>query len=114
MTTIRRHLLTIASLAALLMPAVFAQDLPPKKWMQVGVEKTVIAGGGEGTFEFMSSEFAFAGKLVKGAPYSADAATETAQALADGNRIVRKNKSTLYRDGECRTRNEQNLGAIGP
>jgi hypothetical protein len=56
----------------------------------------------------------FAGKLVKGAPYSAQAVTESVQQLADGNRIVRKNTAQVYRDGEGRTRRDQTLGYIGP
>ena len=65
------------------------------------------------TFAFLSSEMSF-DKTVKGAPYSAEAITETIQILGDGNRIVRKNSSRIYRDGEGRTRREQTLGNIGP
>jgi hypothetical protein len=77
-------------------------------------------GGPEGppppdhTFVFVSSEMNFDGKLVKGAPYSAQAVTETTQTLGDGNRIVNKSAAALYRDGEGRTRREQSLRAIGP
>jgi hypothetical protein len=46
------------------------------------------------------------GKLVKGAPYSAEAVTETNQPLADGNVISHKRTSRVYRDGEGRTRQE--------
>jgi TonB family protein len=66
------------------------------------------------TFYFMSNEMGFDGKLVKGAPYSAEAVTETTQTLADGNRIVNKSTTTLYRDSEGRTRREQTLRSIGP
>jgi len=71
-------------------------------------------GGPDVTFEFMSSEMVFEGRPVKGAPYSADAVTETTQALADGNRISRKNTASIYRDSEGRTRREHSLPAIGP
>ena len=64
-------------------------------------------------FLFVSSEVGFAGKVVKGAPYSAEAVTETIQTLGDGNRIVNKTTSVLYRDNEGRTRREQALRAIG-
>jgi hypothetical protein len=47
------------------------------------------------------------GKVVKGAPYTAEAASETVQVLADGNRIVRRHASRLARDGEGRTRQER-------
>jgi hypothetical protein len=46
------------------------------------------------------------GPLVKGMPYSADEITETNQTLADGTRIHRENKVTVYRDSEGRTRRE--------
>jgi hypothetical protein len=69
---------------------------------------------GAQTFEFISSEMGVAGKVVKGAPYSAEAVTETTHRLADGNRISRKNSTTLYRDAEGRTRREVTLSGIGP
>jgi hypothetical protein len=63
---------------------------------------------------FLATEMSFAGKLVKGAPYSAQAVTESVQMLSDGNRIVRKNTAQVYRDTEGRTRRDQTLGYIGP
>ncbi|HEX8720950.1 MAG TPA: hypothetical protein VF736_10000 [Pyrinomonadaceae bacterium] len=63
---------------------------------------------------FMATEMSFAGKLVKGAPYSAQAVTESVQQLTDGNRIVRKNTAQVYRDSEGRTRRDQALSHIGP
>ena len=63
---------------------------------------------------YMATEMSFAGKLVKGAPYSAQAVTESVQTLSDGNRIVRKSTAQLYRDTEGRTRREQTVGYIGP
>src|SRR5258705_2118658 len=84
------------------------------------VAQTRIFQGPEGpppppgdTFMFMSSEVSFEGKPVKGAPYSAQAVTETTQTLGDGNRIVNKTTSSIYRDTEGRTRREQTLKAIG-
>jgi TonB family protein len=66
------------------------------------------------TFFYVTSEMSFDGKLVKGAPYSAQAVTEMTQTLGDGNRIVNKVTTTVYRDSEGRTRREQMLRAIGP
>lgn len=63
---------------------------------------------------FVASEMNFDGKVVKGAPYSAQAVTETIQTLSDGNRIVNKSTTTVYRDSEGRTRREQSLRVIGP
>jgi hypothetical protein len=53
-------------------------------------------------------------RVVTGAPYSADAVTETVQMLADGNRIVKKVSSRIARDREGRSRRDQTLEAIGP
>jgi len=69
---------------------------------------------GDGTFAFVSSEMAFDATPVKGAPYSAEAVTESIQSLADGNRIVRKSSATVYRDSEGRTRREETIKAVGP
>src|SRR5215467_7390068 len=64
-------------------------------------------------FFFVTSEVNFSGKVVKGAPYSAQGVTETIQTLSDGNRIVNRSTATLYRDGEGRTRREQTLKPFG-
>ena len=61
--------------------------------------------------EYIAAEFG--GKVVKGAPYSAEEVTETRQTLADGNRITRKSSALVYRDGQGRTRREQSLESIG-
>src|SRR5678815_1539145 len=63
-------------------------------------------------FVWIASEN-FGGKIVKGAPYSAEAVTESVQTLADGNRIVNKFTSQVYRDSEGRTRREQTLKGLG-
>jgi hypothetical protein len=68
---------------------------------------------GDNTFVFVSSEMSIDGKTVKGAPYSAQAVTESIQTLADGNRIVHRSTASVYRDGEGRTRREQTLNALG-
>src|SRR5438045_2211919 len=47
-------------------------------------------------FVFLASE-SFGGKIVKGAPYSAEAVTESIQTLSDGNRITNRNTSSVYR-----------------
>jgi hypothetical protein len=78
------------------------EALPPK-----------IEMGGD-NFVFYATEMSFGGKVVKGAPYSAQAVTESVQTLADGNRIVHKNSAQVYRDSEGRVRRDQTIGAIGP
>ena len=53
-------------------------------------------------------------KVVKGAPYTATATTESTQVLADGNRIVHKQSGFVARDGQGRTRREETMGRMGP
>src|ERR1022692_4441001 len=43
---------------------------------------------------------------VKGTPYSGEEVNQTDQMLADGTRIHRENRTTVYRDSEGRTRRE--------
>jgi hypothetical protein len=55
-------------------------------------------------------------RIVKGAPFSADATSESVQSLTDGNQISRRTVSRLYRDGEGRFRREdmpKQLGVAG-
>jgi len=52
------------------------------------------------------SKIAVEGRITPGAPYSAEAVNEATQMLADGNRIVQKSVTRVYRDGEGRTRRE--------
>lgn len=59
------------------------------------------------------AEFSFDGKVVEGAPYSADALTETSQTLGDGNHIVQNTTAKIYRDSAGRTRREEALKLIG-
>ena len=66
----------------------------------------------DANFVFVASE-SFGGKVVKGAPYSAEAVTETIQTLADGNRIINRITSQVYRDSEGRTRRDQTLKGLG-
>ncbi|MEO8134196.1 MAG: hypothetical protein ABI831_09485, partial [Betaproteobacteria bacterium] len=56
---------------------------------------------------FLAMEMGDGGKVVKDAPYSAEAVSETTQFLADGNRISRKTATLLFRDALGRTRQEQ-------
>jgi hypothetical protein len=50
--------------------------------------------------------------VVRGAPFSAEVVVESTQGLADGSRIVRKTTAALLRDGQGRSRREQNLSEI--
>src|SRR6185436_229066 len=68
--------------------------------------------GAPGDFLFLATEMSSSGRVVKGAPYSAQAITESTQILSDGNRIVNKSTTAIYRDSEGRTRREFSLTAI--
>ena len=52
-------------------------------------------------------------KVVKGAPFSAEAISESVQVLADGNKITRSATTRLYRDSEGRFRREEVPGSVG-
>ena len=82
-------------------------------------EKFIMAGPQEAagaplTMSFIAADIGPGGKVVTKAPYTADAVTETVQALADGNRIVQKTTAKLARDGEGRTLRHDTLAGVGP
>ena len=66
-----------------------------------------------GDIFFMDQEINFGGKIVKGAPYSAQAVTETIQTLGDGNRIINRSTNELFRDNDGRTRREVSIKMFG-
>jgi len=53
------------------------------------------------------------GRAVEGAPYSAEAITETTQLLADGNRISHRSSARVTRDGQGRERREHDGLLVG-
>jgi hypothetical protein len=75
-------------------------------------------GGPGGPFadriELMGFEGFHGNKVVKGAPFSATAATETSQVLQDGTAIHRTTTSTLYRDSQGRSRHDVTFSGFGP
>jgi hypothetical protein len=52
-------------------------------------------------------------KIVQGAPFSAEAISESVQMLPDGNKITRRTVSRLYRDSEGRLRREDMPRQLG-
>jgi hypothetical protein len=88
-------------LAVALLPNARAQNPPPP-------------GGRFGRAGFVGARPFSGGKVVTGAPYSAQAVTEHIQTLADGNTIHTTTTVNVYRDSEGRTRREQEFSAIGP
>ena len=112
------ELLAVAALLSLA-SAAFAQQAMPAPEGNVVIRHRVFQGPEGGPppppgadFVFVASE-SFGGKTVKGAPYSAEAVTESIQTLSDGNRIVNRITSAIYRDSEGRTRREQTLKGLG-
>src|SRR5260370_21944410 len=101
-----RTIKTMMVSAALAAPGVFAQG--PGEGAKRRVEEVQVRTSGRmvgahimggQTFEFVGGQMV-SGNPVKGAPYSAEATTESTQTLQDGNRIVHRSSSTLYRDSE--------------
>jgi len=66
----------------------------------------------DGEVAFVSA-FGADAEVIKNAPYSATAVTETTQTLADGNRIVNKSSSFYARDGQGRVRREMSMERMG-
>jgi hypothetical protein len=108
-----------SALSAALLTAAFAasaqtaprapREFPPE--LVFDVPLLAPACGGALAFEAHDGEAQLGTRLVKGAPFCADAVHETVQPLLDadgavGNRIVRQQKTRLCRDGEGRTRQE--------
>ena len=97
-----------------------AQQAPPSPGPH---EVMIMQAGSEGDFvpppfgervELLGFGGVHGGKIVTGAPFRAVAVSETAQTLADGNRISRKTQSNLYRDSQGRVRREVTLVGFGP
>jgi hypothetical protein len=64
--------------------------------------------------ELMGFEGMRGGTVVKGAPFSATATSETTQTLQDGSLIHRTSQVTMYRDSEGRSRHEATFTGFGP
>lgn len=93
---------------ATVLPATEAPGPAALQLAQAEVERRIFIGEGAA---FAGGAEAGGGRVVKGAPYCADAEHETVQWLADGsggapNRITRTTRTRLCRDGEGRTRQE--------
>ncbi len=108
----KHHILAIFALAA----AALAQPAP-----QQGTQRTIElqdklyfeASGAMPGPAPMLARFGGSAAVVKGAPYAAEATTESVQILPDGNRITNKSGNKSYRDSEGRTRVEVTPGAAG-
>ena len=111
----QRHFLFL--LLICFVPVAYAEseshEIPMDSDFLVHVAPVAAGHGGDQKFFFISADMEHGGKLIKGAPYSAEAVTERTQTLSDGNRIVNKSSSMIYRDREGRTRREQQIRSIG-
>ena len=109
------RVLKIAGVALLLSAPVFAQD--DVAWKQRDMQLS--ASNQNETVRKQAVEVMARvpfEKAMKGAPYSADTVVESSQTLGDGNRITRKMTGAVYRDGEGRTRREEEgvVSAVTP
>ena len=96
--------LSIVSAAALLAASLFAQG--PGRHLSGGPH-------GDGDFALVRAEFGMAGKVVPGAPYSAQAVTQFTQTLASGDHIQRTTTASIARDSQGRTRMDRSLSGVG-
>jgi len=89
----------------------YAQDPAPERGRGRGFGPPNPGFQGPGA-RFLGAEAGMPGRVVKGAPYSADLVTETTQTLPDGNRIHQTATAHVYRDSEGRTRREPSLTSL--
>lgn len=64
--------------------------------------------------ELMGFEGMHGGKVVKGAPFSATATSETTSTLQDGSVLHRTSQVSMYRDSQGRSRQEATFTGFGP
>ena len=117
--TMNRKLWTSSLLAGALVlssGAAIAQDAPPPPAFDAtGGPGGPGPGGPFGErMELLGFEGLHPGKVVKGAPFSATASSESIQTLQDGTVIDRTTSSALYRDSAGRVRREVTLSGFGP
>ena len=91
--------------------AIQAQEDAQKR-IEVKVQDAMVSIGGLSGLQVLSGHL-LDSNPVKGQPYSAEAVNETTQTLADGNRIVNRSSSMLYRDSEGRERREETIAKLG-
>jgi hypothetical protein len=83
--------------------SVLAQDLP-RMLAQIDLEEVIADAP---SLAFIANDLGGGREIVKNAPYTAEAVTESIQVLADGNRIVKRSTALLARDRYGRTRQER-------
>lgn len=107
---------SLAGGVLLLVGTLNAQQAPPPPGMGYHAEGAEEGGPGGPLgerIELLGFEGLRPGKVVKGAPFTATASSETAQTLQDGTKIDRTTSSTLYRDSQGRFRRDVTLSGFG-
>jgi hypothetical protein len=119
--SVRKNLMIAIILLFALSVLVFAQGPPPGKGPPGFGPPMRRPDQGPGrpfppdhALSILSPEMRFGGKVVKGAPFSATAITESVQTLSNGARITNKTTASIYRDSEGRMRREVTLDRVGP
>ena len=115
-----QHIIRALAMAAVCAPLVAeAQDagVPEAGAFIYGARASTAAQGmvfAGPSFEILESSSLDGGRVVKDAPFSAEAITEFTQTLGDGNRIERSFRASIARDGQGRTRREEQVALLGP
>jgi hypothetical protein len=115
MSEMRNTRMLVAGLSWLLLSAglgaqVRVGPFPPGRGQGVGGRATAVPADQAGMVAIEPLE---ATRPVTGAPYKAEAVTETSQVLADGNSIGRRTSAVIARDSRGRIRREQPALALG-
>jgi hypothetical protein len=100
------RLLYIAVTGALLVFGAAAQDAEARAQESMAKAKAEADAEAHPGMVQVRTVGAVKGMTVFGAPYSGEEVSETNQTLADGTRIHRETKATVYRDSQGRTRRE--------
>lgn len=85
-------------------------SIEAQQQQQQSPPRTTSAAGGRTVTELLAAGSA---SVVKGAPFSAEAVSESVQTLADGNRITRSYATRMFRDSEGRFRREGSAAGGG-
>lgn len=83
------------------------------KSLIVGLFILAFTGIGHAQSKVMAEHVVGSEKTVKGAPFSAEALTESVQTFADGNKVIRSSTSRIYRDNLGRFRRDDMPKQIG-
>lgn len=99
---------------SLLFALATASSLAAQLSRTTAIEKRVeVTAAGPARERYFAAIEAVDTRLVKGAPFSARAFTESVRLLADGTRIVQKSEAGLWRDRDGRTRREFVATTVG-